>query len=26
VLEPDESAELARLLRKLVHGSRGDTP
>jgi DNA-binding MarR family transcriptional regulator len=26
VLEPDESAELARLLRKLVHASRGDTP
>jgi DNA-binding MarR family transcriptional regulator len=25
VLEPDESAELARLLRKLVHGTRGDT-
>jgi DNA-binding MarR family transcriptional regulator len=25
VLEPNESAELARLLRKLVHGSRGDT-
>jgi DNA-binding MarR family transcriptional regulator len=25
VLGPDESAELARLLRKLVHASRGDT-
>ena len=25
VLEPEESAELARLLRKLVHASRGDT-
>ncbi len=24
VLEPEESAELARLLRKLVHGSRGE--
>jgi DNA-binding MarR family transcriptional regulator len=25
VLEPEESAELARLLRKLVHASRGDS-
>jgi MarR family transcriptional regulator, organic hydroperoxide resistance regulator len=25
VLDPEESAELARLLRKLVHASRGDT-
>lgn len=24
-LEPEEAADLARLLRKLVHGSRGDT-
>ena len=24
-LEPDEAAELARLLRKLVHSSRGDS-